>query len=200
MAVTHNQEFMLFYHKLGEAIASWANVESALFNVFLRGFKKGNYDALYSAYFSIESFRSKLNAVDRVFRGSIDDKKTLATWTDIKDTLNTLSTARNRLAHWRVSSIDNDRTGRRVALVNPHDLNLKNWRLKEVPAGAQCLRDIARTYEDFEHAYYRIIDLLNHLDKRSSASMAEMMELPLATVEQMAKQMRETINAKEDPY
>ena len=66
--LTEKEESIAFYYELGMAITAWANVEKSLLWIAGACFTKHNHAQAALQFLSIENFRSKLLAADRLFR------------------------------------------------------------------------------------------------------------------------------------
>lgn len=147
------EEQIAFYHELGIAIATWASVEEALFNLVSKCVFPADRGMLSVGFFSIENFRSKLQFVESLLTMKFAGIKAVNNWPALKERLGKASAKRNKLAHRRVRIYPVSKPGRMYALV-PWPTNTR-YRGKRVlgreipPPDAICLRDIVSMRLEF---------------------------------------------------
>lgn len=148
--MTPYEEMIAFYFELGRAISAWADVERALFQIYISCFTKHNYDPAGLTFFSIENFRSKMKAVDTTFRTKFDGTHHVADWDSIYKRLERHSSFRNHLVHYHTRSYDHAKPGRRMALI-PTLSKAPRFRQKvpKPPDGSMFLRDIVTSRYQF---------------------------------------------------
>lgn len=119
--VTLNEERLMFHREHSVAITQWTHIEQSLATLAAAGVPLGNASAgIANAFFGIESFRSKLEFVDRfIQRLLLGRSALLSEWAAIKGRLETSAAARNKLAHWRLVSYAEAKPSRRYVLEPP---------------------------------------------------------------------------------
>jgi hypothetical protein len=166
--MTSDQESLLFYHALGEAISCWAFVELDLRHIVAACGEGDSRHFLAVGFFSIESFHAKLKYCDRIVAERFYKSERYSDWVRTRDRTEALSKTRNRLAHHTVFYFDNSKPGRRFALLN--------WAKEEFtapslgreykighgapPTGCMCLADIVVAKLEFEEHSKRLANVL----------------------------------------
>jgi hypothetical protein len=189
--MTMNEEAIALHFLLGRAISAWASVERSLCAVSSACFTKHNFNSSTLMFFSIDNFRSKLQSVDNLFSTKFDGTKNARDWERIHQTLERLSSIRNKLAHYHAVTYTGI-PGRRIILV---PILSKTPRLKQKtpkpPAGSLAIRDIAYAIHQFEavgHAldflFLRVTKQKHHLP----ASLTQEGDVP--TMEAITYQIR----------
>lgn len=154
--LTAHEESIGFYYELGLAIATWAHVEDSLSWLYALNFGLSKFERAQIAFFSIESFRSKLQAADRTLRHRFRlpalgaDRLTLEFWGQAFSDLESLAKTRNKLAHYPVVIFPDARAGRRYALVPRHSKPPEiKQRTPKPPSGSLCIKDIVHARLQF---------------------------------------------------
>src|SRR5262249_399260 len=96
--LTVNEESIGFYCELGRAITAWAHVELSLSWVVSACFTKHNAVQTAHGFSSIESFRSKLQFADRVFKSRHWPQKHMKKWDELYAQMEKQARLRNKLA------------------------------------------------------------------------------------------------------
>lgn len=86
-----------FFDAYARAMLTWQGVEAALFHVF-RNLLGAEVELAGAVYYSLDSFRPKLRAVDALAKVSWRGEQ-LTAWNRVHAKVNTASTLRNVLAH-----------------------------------------------------------------------------------------------------
>jgi hypothetical protein len=98
-----------FYGTLGHAIVTWANVERALYFVYLRTVGSPISLVPNAAFFSIINFNAKLSMVDNAMAVRYYHyPDVLNRWSNIKNRLGKRAKKRNNLAHWQLLVVVKD--------------------------------------------------------------------------------------------
>jgi hypothetical protein len=199
-AMTPQEETVAFYYLLGKAISAWANVERALCAVASSCFTKHNFNYSILMFFSIDNFRSKLQAVDHLFHTKFEGTKYAREWESIFQNLERLAKIRNQLAHYHTLGYEGQ-PGRRIALVPVLSRAPKlKQRTPKPPAGSLCLREIDHARLQFEAVGYGLDFLFWKVTKQKHqlpASLARAGDVP--TMESITLQIRAMLSALHSP-
>ena len=145
-------------------------------------------------FFSIDNFRTKLQAADVLITTRFDGTKHVNEWDSIHRELVKLAAVRNRLAHNHMVSYYHELPGRRLALVPVLGKAPKlKQRVPKPPSGSLCLRDIAYAQRQFEAVGHALDFLFWRLTKQKTqlpASLAQAGDVP--TMAQLTRQIRST--------
>jgi hypothetical protein len=161
--LTAYEESIGFYYELGLAITAWAHVELALYWVVSACFTKRNAVQTAYGFFSIESFRAKLQFADRVFKTKHWPRKHMKKWDELYARMNKHAGLRNKLAHYSHVTFPTAKPGRREALLPRFPAPTKyRQRVPRPPSDALCIRDIV-------HARYKFNALVFSLEFLSYA-------------------------------
>lgn len=111
---------------------------------------------------SIENFRSKVQFSDAIIRKKFREATLISEWEKLRDRSTTLSTKRNKIAHWKTELFLNNKAGRRYALVPWKEIEgsgrkrSKKSAVVKPPEGALCVKDIIASRNEF-HALTRAL-------------------------------------------
>ena len=183
--LTENEETIGFYHQLGLAITAWAHVEQSLCWVVSASFTKHNAVQTAHGFFSIQSFRAKLQFADRVFKSKRWPQKHVKKWNELCAQMQKQAELRNKLAHYISRGYPAAEPGRRRALIPRFIAPTKYYRQRVPgpPSEAFCIRDIV-------HARYKFNALAFSLESLSYALKRQNSPLPAShTQEQDAPKM-----------
>jgi hypothetical protein len=151
-------------------------------------------------FFSIDNFRSKLQAVDNLFETKFESTKYITEWQSIFNRLQSLAAIRNQLAHYHTVGYLGT-PGRRLALV-PVLGKIPKLKQKtpKPPAGSLCLRDIAHARQQFEAIGYALDFLFWRVTKQKTklpTSLAQAGDVP--TMASITLQIRSIILVLRSP-
>lgn len=148
MAISINQEQIVFYHELGRAITQWAHVERALCEIsticLVRDYAKltsPQYADLYTVFFAIENFRAKTAFADAAFGRRQDFAGNAAEWKLIMASMKKRARLRGTLAHNVATAMPHAPEGRRFCIA-PRQIHLE--KTPKYPEGSLFLQDITR--------------------------------------------------------
>ena len=96
--IPHGQ-YDSFCHALGEAMFGWGKVESELYAIFAISLGASDYRPMHAAWFAVDSFRARLDMVNRVHNVAHLDGAAMETWNKLVDRCRKKSARRNALAH-----------------------------------------------------------------------------------------------------
>lgn len=160
--IIFEQERAAFFHQMGDALSSWAGVETILFGLFSRSFPRSEWAALYGAFIAVENFRSRLQMIDTIIREKYKEKIILERWAALSKRLATESKNRNYIAHRPTQQYLDGRVGRRFGLIDRADTLLPIYRRSTAvtkvelnsnprkippPQGTLFIKDITRAKE-----------------------------------------------------
>jgi hypothetical protein len=153
MDIAFHEERQIFYYELGLAVTQWATVEHAFQYVFTSSFK--HYDlALADTFYSIENFRSKLQAADAAFRRNLKPEFQTE-WEALHQQLRKRSQIRNQLAHRYIINKPSNKPGRRILLA-PREAGEQQFGVRDLVL--------------YRYAFYGLSNqLLNFADRISGA-------------------------------
>ncbi|MEO8164108.1 MAG: hypothetical protein ABI619_01805 [Betaproteobacteria bacterium] len=164
IVITQDEEIVAFHYCLGVAITQWSNVESMLRNIVVACFKDEelNREALSVGFLSLEGFRAKLDFANRAVGRKLAGSGLSADWDRLVERTKTLSTQRNKLAHWALGKYWQLPEGRRVVLTPwVYPKPKRRTKVPRPPNGSMHIRDIdglskefvalAATLENFLH-------------------------------------------------
>jgi len=176
--LTENEERIGFYYELGLAITTWAHVEQSLCWVVSACFTKHNDVQTAHGFFSIESFRAKLQFADRVFKTKHWPRKHMKKWDELYEQMEKQASLRNKLAHYIHRGYPAAKPGRRNALL-PRFIAPTQYRQRvpNPPSEALCIRDIV-------HARYKFNALAFSLEFLSYALRRQKSSLPASLAQE----------------
>lgn len=151
-----------FYQLLGYAISQWHLVEVGLFANFFQFMHGARYEAVSSAFHSVQIFSAKLAMANNAAKFALAKyPKTINQWQRLVNRCEGQNTARNNLVHFVPSMILTNISGRR-AYLSPSPFNLaafQRWpkRLPRYTAAqirqqAKQFRSLARDLLEFHEA------------------------------------------------
>jgi hypothetical protein len=170
--LTENEERVGFYYELGLTITAWANVEQSLCWVVSACFTKHNAVQTDNGFFSIESFRAKLQFADRVFKTKHRPRRHMKKWDELYKQMEKQARLRNKLAHYISRGYPNAKPGRRMALL-PRVIAPTKYRQRvpsPPPGEALCIRDIVHARYKFNALAFSL-ELLSFALKRQKSSL-----------------------------
>jgi hypothetical protein len=190
--MTAYEETVAFYYAIGRAITAWTNVERALLWIVTACFTKHNLDNAAIAFFSIENFRTKILAADRLFNTKFEGTAHIKQWKDLLTSLERLSQIRNHLVHYHTMGYMNAVPGRRIALIATLLAKTKfRQKNQKPPSGSLCLKDIVYARRQFEALAYGLEFLVHRVKKQKTqlpTSLAQAGDPP--TIAQLTHQIR----------
>jgi hypothetical protein len=151
------EEHVAFFQEIGIVVIQLAQLEMSLFLFLSICFPREQEQLIYAGYIAMDGFRTKLNFVSNIMHEKLSDKRHLKDWDDVAERLATLSTSRNKIAHWRAIAIPEHPIGRRYCLV-PWKAS-KTQTSARNPRGALYLRDINSIRFHFFAANITLINL-----------------------------------------
>src|SRR5262245_13957447 len=180
--LTASEESIGFYYELGLAITAWAHVERSLYWVVSACFTKHNAVQTGHGFFSVESFRAKLQFADRVFKSRHWPQKHMKKWDELYALMEKQATLRNKLAHYSHMGFPTAKPGRREALLPRFVAPTKyRQRVPSPPSEALCIRDIVHARYNFAALAFSLEFLSYGLKRRKSplpASFAQAKNAP----------------------
>ena len=195
VAITIGEEGAAFFYMIGQAITQWSFVEDELFRLAAHNFTGKERRAIEAAYASIESFRSKLSFVNKIFRQSEDFDIFANDWERVEQYVVGQSKVRNTLAHSRVIVFPHAPEGRRYAIVTGQSAPGKKKPSRgSPPAGSLCVREIELFGRQFARASIMIASIT--LRRRCEVDHYRPMldqQLTHLSLEQIALQIRAMI-------
>lgn len=111
------EEENIFYIELARAIVEWANVEHCLSLLVHICVENNERETLDNGFYSIENFRSKLQFVSTLIKTKFKEHECLENWKNIEERVITLSAKRNKLVHFRFTVFQQNKEGKRYALI-----------------------------------------------------------------------------------
>jgi len=170
--LTASEESIGFYYELGLAITAWAHVEQSLCWVVSACFTKHNAVQTDYGFFSIESFRAKLQFADRVFKTKHWPRKHMKKWDELYEQMEKQARLRNKLAHYIHRGYPTAKPGRREALLPRFIAPTKyRQRVPSPPSGeALCIRDIVHARYKFNALAFSL-EFLSYALKRQKSSL-----------------------------
>jgi hypothetical protein len=170
MIMTLNQESVLFFYELGQAIRYWTYVEHDLRHLVTASVVDDDKRMLSIGFISIESFQSKLtfcsSIISERYQGSSDFER----WRALSSRLQSAKVLRDRLGHWTVMVYPLSREGRRYALMNSKEEQLAapmrghaDRPGKSPPMDAMCIREIVAARNEFEALRHALQNLRSAL-------------------------------------
>jgi hypothetical protein len=190
--LTENEETIAFYHQLGLAITAWAHVEQSLCWVVSASFTKHNAVQTAHGFFSIQSFRAKLQFADRVFKSKRWPQKHVKKWNELYVQMQKQAELRNKLAHYISRGYPFAKPGRRRALLPYFIAPTKHrQRVPSPPSEALCIRDIVHARYKFNALAFSLESLSYALRRQKSplpASLAQEKNAP--TMAQLTREIR----------
>lgn len=201
--MTFDEEIVVFHFRLGATITQWASVEGALAGIFLSGFPDRNLvrASLALGIFSLESFRGKLDFVDVAVSTRLE-AVTKVEWAKLIAKARTLSTSRNKLAHWYIGKYSHCKEGKRVVLsppINKTPITDRN-KIGFPPDGSLRIMDITKMGLEFANLAYDLSVFHAHvyeLEAPHPRSPEQLKGPP--TVQMQARQIREVFSAQHRP-
>jgi len=192
--LTVNEESIGFYCELGRAITAWAHVELSLSWVVSACFTKHNAVQTAHGFSSIESFRSKLQFADRVFKSRHWPQKHMKKWDELYAQMEKQARLRNKLAHYSHMGYPTAKPGRREALLPRFIAPEKHrQRVPSPPPEALCIRDIVHARHKFTALAFSLQFLSYALKRRKSlypASLAQVKVKDAPTMTQLTREIR----------
>jgi hypothetical protein len=196
--LTAYEESIAFYYELGLAITAWANVERSLLWIVIACFTKHNHTQASLQFLSIENFRSKLLAADRVFSTKYDGTKHVDNWGALFAKLEKLSSLRNHLVHYHTMGYPNGKPGQRYALIPTLSKTPKfKSKTPQPPPGSLFLRDIVHARYQFNALAFGLEFLVYRVKKYKTqlpASLAQAAGAP--TMAQLVRQIRPILSTQ----
>lgn len=150
--MTQEEEIIAFHYCLGVAITQWSNVENMLRNILVTCFKDEelNREALSVGFLSLEGFRAKLDFANRAVGRKLAGTKLSEEWERLVERTRTLSSQRNKLAHWALGKYWQLPEGRRVVLTPwIYPKPKRRTKVPRPPNGSMHIRDIDRLSKEF---------------------------------------------------
>lgn len=115
-----SEEQQMFYQEHSLGITQFAGLEGALATLVAAGVDTASSAAIRTAFFGIESFRSKLEFADRYIQLRLQGEAgLLENWASTRLGCQAANMGRNKLAHWRQITYMEGLPGRRVVLIPP---------------------------------------------------------------------------------
>ena len=134
---------------------------------------------------SIESFRSKLQFADRVFKSRHWPQKHMKKWDELYAQMEKQARLRNKLAHCSHMGYPTAKPGRREAILPRFIAPTKHrQRVPSPPPEALCIRDIVHARHKFTALAFSLQFLSYGLKRRKSlypASLAQVKDAPTMT-------------------
>lgn len=138
-----------FYEALGRAIGGWAQVEGALYVMFLTVLKLPHADPAAAAFHAIVSFQGRLRMVDSAALFSLANSPLLPRWKELAEHVRRKEARRNQAAHFMPRrDFDTAQVPRLYLGPHPYDANRTQRApppifTKQLEAMAQDFRGIA---------------------------------------------------------
>ncbi len=186
--LTPNEEQLMFYQEHSLCITQFAGLEQELAGIIALGRDRTTATALQTAFFGIESFRSKLEFVDRFVQElAVENRAQLDLWRDCHETTKQAQERRNKLAHWSLVVYADDIPGRRVVLVPPplnpsHKFRKlpQKERAGTAPAYAVGVRQLTEIRLYIAHAYMKLLNFqLRALEAKNVTFDVSLKEAPM---------------------
>lgn len=202
-----NEEYQAFYAAIGSGITLWAEIENKLSLVYSY-LVFDTSQAAQDSFYSVGTFRAKLNLVDAASRSGFVRMENMApamfrlkTWNNLKNRLQSLSRDRNRLAHHRVTLygtpngaeqsnvVDVSKMDYELRLCRPH-IPIITPSKEGVEAFAKQINDTFSLPEIHEHIK-KVDKILAELTAFSEPLFQELGEARLKQVNELFKQISE---------
>lgn len=207
MTKPSNEEYQVFYAAIGRGITLWAEIENKLSLVYSY-LVFDNSQAAQNSFYSVGTFRAKLNLVDAASRSGFFRMENMApamsrlrTWNNLKNRLQRLSKDRNRLAHYRVTLYGTPKGAEKsnVVDVSKLDYELRLCRphiptIKASKEGAEAFsKQVNDTFSLPEiHEHIKEVDnILTELTTFSEPLFHELGEARLKQIDETYKQLSE---------
>ena len=199
--LTEKEESAAFFYFLGLTITEWAHVEQSLYWIASLSYPKSTHPQFSTTFFSIENFRSKLLAADRLVKQRKANLPHLERWQTVTGQLEKAAPKRNALAHNLFRSYSKARPGRRFALVPRFSEPSKfKQSIPKAPADAICIGDIL----DIRHRFFAVglnIELLYSKMARRKAPLpiSHAPEHGALTLEELTRLIRRSLRLQHEP-
>ncbi|WP_336979374.1 hypothetical protein [Altererythrobacter fulvus] len=159
--LTPIEEQIVFHFAIGQAIAQWAHVENALYNICVVAFGEKQSPVLGASFHSIDNFRTKLSFTDSAVQQSSRFTELVAEWSTERDRARGLSVLRNKIAHSRTIGYPEATPGRREAIVPISFRPLKKQRKAPgPPPDSLCVKDIDLAARQFARASNALLGIM----------------------------------------
>lgn len=129
MTYPSNEEYQEFYAAIGRGVTIWAEIENKL-SIIYSYLVFDTSQAAQDSFYSVSTFRAKLNLVDAASRSGFIRMENMApvmerlkTWNNLKNRLKNLSEDRNRLAHHRVTLCGTTKGSKQSNVVDVSDVD-----------------------------------------------------------------------------
>ena len=196
--MTREQEIVVFHYTLGVAITQWSNIETLLANIVFCFYGNDSMQrkALAVGFFSIEGFRLKLQFADGLVSRVLTGTAHKPDWNILVDRMRTLSTSRNKLAHWQISKFWQCKSGQRVVLC-PWLIKKtkKKTKVPRPPAGSLNISEIYKLSLSFASLAKSLENFLNRICRQSEPHPASALQPgdPLKS-DDLERQIREVFS------
>ncbi len=162
--MTLEEEQSKVYETIGRGISTWGGLEMALamtFSVLVAQ----NYTQPHAlvVFFSIESFRSKLNVIDSVFLDPSINKDMKKEWKKVHNQIKSRQTNRNRFAHHDIMINEGAEEFKRVTVVPPQfnpNKQLPESKMREIRMN---LKDLQNAVSEFSAVTREVLSLNDRL-------------------------------------
>lgn len=134
-----------FYEALGRAIGGWAQVEGALYVMFLTVLKLPHADPAAAAFHAIVSFQGRLKMVDSAALFSLANSPLLARWRALEERVRKKEARRNQAAHF-MPRRDFDAAQAPRLYLGPHPYDANRARKAPPPIFTQQLEAMAQEF------------------------------------------------------
>lgn len=169
IALSREEEIVLFHYRLGVAITQWSYVESGLGDIVVNLFTSHylNQQSVGVGFFSLEGFRAKLKFADEVVRRKLADPQhaqALIEWEKLVSKSRKSSIQRNNLAHWQIAKYWDCEPGKRVVLrpwIFPKPTKEKDK--SKPPKGSKRIMDLINDSQEFQVLGDSLQDFLGQL-------------------------------------
>jgi hypothetical protein len=117
--MTPDEEKLLFYAAIGEAITEWTHVEDYLYMILHRSLQPADHELIAAGFYAIDAFKTKLAVVDAVVTRFLMGSSYLEDWNVIQQAIEKRIRKRNELAHHQVEFDANAPERKRYKLIPP---------------------------------------------------------------------------------
>ncbi len=118
--INQADEQQMFHIQHSRAFVAFASLEQQLAGLLTLWADEKTAEALFNAFYGIESFRSKLEFVDRFMLNHLSGNEPgKASWKAALAACQKSADGRNKLAHWHLHGYADEKPGRRFVLIPP---------------------------------------------------------------------------------
>jgi hypothetical protein len=154
-----------FYAAMGEAIAAWQLVESALYEVYRQSTIANRPGAEACAFYAVPSFRTKLNMTSAAVQFALMANAALfAEWSTLVNQAGKRSDRRNEIAHGAVWTMFQEKRKDRKIYIGPNIMDFRHILKRKQPQETEPLT-LARV-RGYEKAFRLLAQQMGQFARR----------------------------------